>query len=59
MWARGQGLSRDEWFFPVDEHQLMARANFHVIVVGTAGENVTSGYFERIYSLAKQRGRRR
>lgn len=56
-YAKGNLLSSDEWFYPIDESDLNHRSNFHVIVVGTAGLNVPSSYFERILSLAKQRGR--
>ena len=55
-YASAQLLEDDEWFFPVDERDLLSRTNFHVLVVGTAGMNVPSSYFERILSLAKQRG---
>lgn len=56
-WAYAQNLSRKEWFFPVDENDLMRRSNFHVIVVGTAGENVPASYFEKIYQIARNRGK--
>lgn len=59
QWARGQNLRDDEWFYPAHPDELIARTNFHVIVVGTAGVNVPTGYFERIYSLAKERGSRK
>jgi hypothetical protein len=50
-------LSNEEWFYPRELEDLLKRENFHVIVIGTAGQNVPSNYFEKIYSLAKQRGR--
>ena len=56
-WARGQLLDDDEWVFPMDEYELMKLSNFHTIIVGSAGHNVPPSYFERILSLAKQRGR--
>lgn len=56
-WARGQMLAQDEWFFPRDELDLHRRTGFHVLVVGTAGQNVPSVYFERILQLAQRRGR--
>lgn len=59
QWARSQQLNRSEWFFPSDESALMARVNFHVLVVGTAGQNVPASYFNRIYTLAKERGNRK
>lgn len=55
-WASGQMLKEDEWFYPSDAEELMKRKDFHVIVVGTAGQNVHSSYFERILNLAKMRG---
>lgn len=56
-WASGQNLSDDEWFFPYSVDDLERRTNFHVVVVGTAGQNIPPMLFERIYSLAKRRGR--
>jgi hypothetical protein len=56
-WAEGQLLEQDEWFYPESESDLLFRKNFHVIVVGTAGQNVHPVYFERILKLAKTRGR--
>lgn len=56
-WASGQQLDRQEWFYPTDEQDLYARKDFHVIVIGTAGQNVHPAYFERIYQLAKIRGK--
>lgn len=58
-WAYGQLLDDDEWFYPRDELDLKTRKNFHVLVVGTAGQNVHPIYFEKILSLAKKRGRMR
>lgn len=55
-WARGQGLRREEWFYPNDAKELLKRENFHVIVVGNVMD-VQIGHFERLYSLALQRGR--
>lgn len=59
IWARGQMLENDEWFFPTDDLDLLRRRNFHVIVVGTAGQNTPQVYFERVLQLAWQRGRMR
>lgn len=56
-WARSQNLQANDWFFPEDEYDLKTKTNFHVIVVGTAGENVPPFYFDRIYLLAQTRGR--
>lgn len=57
MWARGQMLDKSEWFYPADLDDLKQRTNFHVMVVGTAGQNVSPGYFERVFNLAHARGR--
>lgn len=56
-WASGQHLAKDEWFFPTELSDLNSRENFHVVVVGTAGWNVSPGYFEKVFSLAQVRGR--
>lgn len=56
-WAASQHLEDHDWFYPADEEELKRKKNFHVLVIGTAGENVPPHYFERIYQLAKQRGR--
>lgn len=56
-WAHSQFLARSEWFYPTDENDLKLKTNFHVIVVGSAGQNVPVSYFDRIFSLAQQRGR--
>jgi len=57
-WARGQLLDKDEWFYPLDVDELRRRENFHVVVVGTAGMNVPANYFEKVLSIAQERGRR-
>lgn len=56
-WASGQNLDNEQWFYPRDQSDLIFKFNFHVLVVGTAGMNVPSSYFDKIYSLAQQRGR--
>lgn len=56
-WARGQLLHESEWFFPYDRNELLTRDNFHVLVIGTAGQNVPSSYFEDILQTARRRGR--
>jgi len=56
-WADGQNLEKKEWFYPEDERVLNSYCAFHVVVIGTAGENVPSSYFNRIYTLARLRGR--
>jgi hypothetical protein len=57
QFARAQNLSDEDWFFPVDEDDLRTRSNFHVLVIGTAGNNVPESYFNRLYDLAQSRGR--
>lgn len=56
-YARANLLDRDEWFFPVNEEELKKRKNYHVLVVGTAGMNVPSSYFNRLLETAKNYGR--
>lgn len=56
-YAKAQLLENDEWFFPMDESDLLTKKDFHVLVVGTAGMNTPPSYFERVLSLAKTRGR--
>jgi hypothetical protein len=56
-WAYGQMLSQSEWFYPREPEELNRYSNFHVIVIGTAGQNVPAQYFENILRLAHQRGR--
>jgi len=56
-YASSQDFEDDEWFYPENPSELYQRSNFHVLVVGTAGQNVPASYFERVWSLAKMRGR--
>lgn len=56
-WASGQMLDDDSWFYPADIFDLERRSNFYVVVIGSAGQNVPPSYFERIFSLARQRGK--
>lgn len=56
-WAYGQMLQKWEWFYPHDFEDLNRRKDFHVLVVGTAGQNVPSQYFEQFLSKAHERGR--
>lgn len=56
-WAKSQFLAKNEWFFPEDEEDLKYRSNFHVVIVGSAGQNVPPRYFDRILGLAQTRGR--
>jgi hypothetical protein len=55
--AAGQFWESHEWFYPENIGDLFQHSNFHVLVVGTAGQNVSSTYFEKVYNLARQRGR--
>lgn len=57
QWASGQMLEGKEWFYPADDKELLRRTNFHVVVVGTAGQNTPASYFNRILDLAQSRGR--
>lgn len=57
VFARGQNLSNDQWFYPIDEDDLKRRTNFHVLVIGTAGQNVPPSYFDKLYHLAQAQGR--
>lgn len=54
--ARAQLWDDAEWFFPIDENDLMNRKDFHTMVVGTAGQNIPPSYFERILRIAKENG---
>lgn len=56
-WASGQNLYDDEWFYPTNESDLISRADFHVIVIGTAGYNIPTSWFNSFYELAQRRGR--
>lgn len=55
--ACGQMLANNEWFYPNDLSDLYTKTNFHVLVVGIAGQNVPSHYFERLLAVAQTRGR--
>ena len=57
QFARGQNLDRSQWFFPHSTLDLMANQNFHVIVIGTAGQNSPTDVFNRLYNLAQERGK--
>lgn len=56
-WARGQMLDKSEWFYPKDYSDLDRRENFHVIVVGSAGQNTSPILFENLLQHAHTRGR--
>lgn len=57
--ADGQLWDKEDWFYPEDIVDLYKRKNFHVIVTGSAGLNVPPTVFERLYKLARQRGKMR
>ena len=55
-YAKLQNIPRECWFYPRDEKDLLFRSNFYVLVIGSAGMNIPGSMFEKIYSLALQRG---
>ncbi len=55
-WAESQQLQDDEWFTTLDPDDLKMFSDFHVIVLDSASE-LSPGFFEKLYKLAKQRGR--
>jgi hypothetical protein len=55
--ARSQNLNPNQYFFPHSVNDLLFRSNFHVIVVGSAGQNFPTQLFEKIYNLALERGK--
>lgn len=57
QWAKNQNLSKEQWFYPKDINDLLFKDNFHVLVIGTAGQNVPSSFFEKVYQTALERGR--
>ena len=56
MWAESQHLNDDEWFATLDVDDLKMAKNFHVIIHESA-QHLSPGFFEKIYSLAHERGR--
>ena len=54
--AKAQEIPRESWFYPKSVNELLFRNNFYVLVVGTAGQNLPSSIFERLYQTALQRG---
>lgn len=56
-WAKGMLLDDDEFFYPERDTDLLFKKDFHVLVIGTAGQNVHPVHFEKILALAKERGR--
>lgn len=56
-YARSQNFSKDQWFYPNSANDLLFKSNFHVLVIGTAGQNVPNSTFEVVYKLALERGK--
>lgn len=56
-WAQSQNLGKDQYFYPHSMNELRFKKNFHVLVVGTAGENSAPDTFEKLYQLALERGK--
>jgi len=57
QWARSQNLEKDQYFFPTSPNELLFKTNFHVVVIGSAGQNIPESMFNKIYTLALERGR--
>jgi len=55
-WAEAQHLADDEWFCTLDLDELKRANNFHVIILESASE-LSSAFFEKVYTLAQVRGR--
>lgn len=55
--AKSQSIPRECWFFPRDANELHFKTNFYTLVIGTAGMNTPSTYFNVIYNLALERGK--
>lgn len=53
--ARSHFLSRSEYFWANQPEHLKAHSGFHVFVIGKFDH---TGYFERLYALAQDRGSR-
>ena len=56
-YAQSQNFDKSQWFYPASVAELLFKRNFHVIVVGTAGENLAPDIFEKIYKLALEKGK--
>ena len=56
-WASGQLLDDNEWFYLADIDGLIGKTNFHVVVVGSAGDAYSPQFFEKLFSMAKKKGR--
>lgn len=56
-WAKGQLLDDNEWFYLADIDGLIGKINFHVVVVGSAGDAYSPQFFEKLFSMAKRKGK--
>ena len=54
--AKSQNIPEGCWFYPNSYNELLFSSNFYTLVVGTAGQNIPSSYFNKIYDLALERG---
>ena len=54
-WSESQFLSIDEWFY-ANTDEVMIRKNFNVVVLESASE-LPPHFFEKLFTLAKYRGR--
>jgi len=59
MFASGQNWNKADYFYPQDENDLLTRKDFHVLVIGTAGQNVPLSWFNKFYELALRQGRKK
>lgn len=55
--AASQLLSNDEWFFVCEIDDLIGQSNFHVLVANGAGDHISPYKFEKLFSLAKKKGK--
>jgi hypothetical protein len=54
--AKLQSIPRGSWFYPKNINDLLFMSNFYVLVIGTAGQNIPSSIFEKLYQTALVRG---
>ncbi len=57
MFAKSQNIPKECWFYPKNPDELLFSQNFYTLVVGTAGQNLPSSMFNKIYELALKRGK--
>jgi hypothetical protein len=58
-WAKSQNLRDDEWFYPNDVFELLARKNFHTILVSEGIDYLSNDQLNKLLTLAWERGRRK